>query len=187
MKQYVAFLRAINVAGHSLVRMNDLREAFVRAGCQAVRTYIQSGNVVFESSEREIVSVVQKIENELRKLLGAQPRLFLRTIGEMEKIIRDAPFKKYEGKPDIGLYVTFLFEKPRARLKLPFVSSKEALEVLAIKGLEVFVVSRRKKDGTHGFPNKFLEQELGVPATTRNISTVTKIVAFARGVSGGEA
>ena len=48
MSHYVAFMRAINVAGHASVRMSDVRDAFAAAGCRKVRTYIQSGNVIFE-------------------------------------------------------------------------------------------------------------------------------------------
>jgi uncharacterized protein (DUF1697 family) len=60
------------------------------------------------------------------------------------------------------------------------VSEKEALEVIAIGDREVFVLSRRKKNGFFGFPNAFIEQELGVAATSRNWNTVTRIVKFAQ-------
>jgi len=59
-------------------------------------------------------------------------------------------------------------------------SSKEALEAIAMKSREVFIVSRRKKNGFYGFPNNFIEKELGVSATSRNWSTLTKIVEFVR-------
>jgi uncharacterized protein (DUF1697 family) len=60
------------------------------------------------------------------------------------------------------------------------VSAKEALEAIEMKSREVFIVSRRKQNGFYGFPNNFIEQELGVSATTRNWSTLTRLVAFAR-------
>ena len=57
---------------------------------------------------------------------------------------------------------------------------KERVEAIAMTDREVFIVSRRKKNGFYGFPNNFIEKELGVPATTRNWSTVTRIVEFLR-------
>ena len=76
------------------------------------------------------------------------------------------------------LHVVFLSRRPRNKPRLPLISSKEVLEAVKIVNREVYVVSGRKKNGMYGFPNNFIEHELGVPATTRNWSTVTKIVAL---------
>src|SRR6185295_18091261 len=176
MNTYVAFMRAINVAGHSIVKMEALREAFASAGCKNVRTYIQSGNVIFECSEGKSTAVFKKTRAKLRDLLGIEPGIMFRTVGDVEGIVRAAPFKNVEAESDVKLYVVFLSEEPRAKPKLPLVSSKEALEAIAISNLEVFIVSRAKPNGFFGFPNNFIEKELGVSATSRNWSTVTKIV-----------
>jgi uncharacterized protein (DUF1697 family) len=178
MNKYVAFLRAINVAGHAIVRMNDLRDAFTAAGCKSVRTYIQSGNVIFEASEENLAAVYERVRVKLRRLLGAEPDVFFRTAREVEGILRAAPFKSLEAEPGIKLYVVFLFQRPRSKPRFPLLSSKEALEAIAMSNREVFIVSRRKKNGFYGFPNNFIEKELRVPATTRNWSTLTKIVEF---------
>lgn len=180
MNKYIAFMRAINVAGHASVRMSDLRDAFTAAGCKGVRTYIQSGNVIFESPEENITAVFERVRVRLRDLLGAEPGVLLRTVREVEGILRGAPFKSFETEPGIKLYVTFLSGKPRSKPRFPLLSSKEALEAIAMKNREVFIVSRRKKNGFYGFPNNFIEKELGVSATSRNWSTVTKIVEFLR-------
>lgn len=176
MTAYVAFMRAINVAGHAIVKMSALRDAFAAAGCKNVQTFIQSGNVVFECPEQKSAAVFQKIRAKLRDLLGTEPGILFRTVRDVEGIVKTAPFKDFNVDPGIKLYVAFLSEKPRIKPALPLVSSKEALEVIAMKGLEVFIVSRRKPNGFFGFPNNFIEKELGVSATSRNWSTVTKIV-----------
>ncbi len=62
MHHYVAFMRAINVAGHASVRMSDVRDAFAAAGCRKVRTYLQSGNVIFESPPREAAAILRKVQ-----------------------------------------------------------------------------------------------------------------------------
>lgn len=185
MNQNVAFLRAINVAGHAIVRMSDLRDAFAAAGCKGVRTCIQSGNVIFDSPARGRAAILQKVRAKLRNLLGEEPEILCRTVREMESIVRSAPFKDFAAEPSIKMYVAFLARKPRNKPRFPLISPQEALEAIAMRDREVFIASRRKKSGFYGFPNNFIEKELGVSATTRNWSTVTKIVAFARREAGG--
>jgi len=185
MTPYVAFIRAINVAGHASVRMSDVRDAFVAAGCKDVRTYIQSGNVMFAFPQRARAAVLQKIRAKLRDLLDDQPAVVFRSVRELEGMVRAAPFKRLETERDIKLYVGFLFRKPSPKPRFPLHSSREALEAVAMKNLEVFVVSRRKRNGFYGFPNNFIEHQLGVMATSRNWSTVTKIVGFVRRTPAG--
>ncbi len=180
MSQYIAFLRAINVPGHARLRMSALKGAFAAAGCTGVRTYIQSGNLIFEAPEENTAAVFQRVRLKLRELLGEKSGLLFRTVRQVERIVSGAPFKRFEAEAGIKLYVAFLSRKPRGKPRFPLVSSQEALEAVAIKNLEVFIVSRRKKSGFYGFPNNFIEKELGVSATSRNWSSVTKIVAFVR-------
>jgi uncharacterized protein (DUF1697 family) len=178
--QHVAFLRAINVGGRAVVKMTDLRETFAAAGCRDVRTYIQSGNVIFESPTENTAALFQKVRVQLRKLLGQEPGVVFRSVREFEGMVRSAPFQSLEAEPGIKLCVVFLSQKPRSRPRFPLVSAPEAVEAVGMKNLDVFVVSRRKKNGFHGFPNGFIEKQLGVPATTRNWSTVLKIVELVR-------
>jgi uncharacterized protein (DUF1697 family) len=175
MNKYIAFLRAINVAGHAKVKMNDLKQVFIEAGCKNVRTYIQSGNVLFEAPEGDMESHIQVIQDKLCELLGTETTVMYRALHEIEDIMRTAPFKDIETGTDTKLYVTFLSRKPRRQPALPLLSPKEALEAVKVKNLEIFIVSRKKKNGFFGFPNNFIEKEFDVPATTRNWTTVTKI------------
>ncbi len=79
---------------------------------------------------------------------------------------------------DVMLLVTFL-KNEAPKVELPLESKAEKLKVLAIKNRAAFTVARRKKTGWFGFPNNFIEKELGVPATTRQWRTVEKVVAVA--------
>ncbi|HEX9610986.1 MAG TPA: DUF1697 domain-containing protein [Gemmatimonadales bacterium] len=180
MPQYVAFLRAVNVGGHAVVKMTALRDAFVSAGCKDVRTFIASGNVVFGVPGKTAPALVEKVHGKLRRLLGKEPDVAYRTVQELERLVARAPFKGHEDERGIKLYVAFLSRKPRTRPRFPLEEPKEALEAIGIAGCDVFIVSRPKKNGFYGFPNNFIEEELGVAATTRNWSTVTKILAFAK-------
>ena len=178
--RYVTFLRAINVAGHATVKMTDLKDAFVAAGCLGVTTLIQSGNVIFESTEKNTGALFQNMRAQLRDLVGGEPEMITRTVRELERMEERAPFKRLKTERDAKLYVVFLARAPSSKLKpkFPLVLPKEKLEAIAMTDREVFIVSRRKKNGFYGFPNNFIEKELGVSATTRNWSTVTKIVEF---------
>jgi uncharacterized protein (DUF1697 family) len=182
--QYVAFLRAVNVAGHARVPMSDVKQVFVAAGCGGVRTYIQSVNVLFQVSPAARAGVMQRVRTKLRDLLGEEPGLVLRSVPELAGILENAPFKRLAGKPRVKLYVAFLFQKPSKNPRFPVRSSKEALEAVGMRDREVFVVSHPKPNGFYGFPNNFVEQELGVAATSRNWSTITTIVALVRGNHG---
>ena len=180
MPHYVAFMRAINVAGHARVSMSDVRDAFAAAGCRKVQTYIQSGNVIFESPAREAAAILRRARRTLRRVLDDEPDIVCRSLRGIEELVKRAPFKNVEAGAGIKLYVAFLSQTPPGRPKFPLVSATEGLEAIAMRGQEVFVVSRPKKNGFFGFPNNFIEKEFGISATTRNWSTVTKIAQFAQ-------
>jgi uncharacterized protein (DUF1697 family) len=176
---YVAFMRAVNVAGHAVVRMEALRGAFAAAGCENVRTFIQSGNVVFDSRRRDEEAVLQALRAELYFLLGVEPGVFLRTLAEMAQLVSRDPFSAFSAEANVKLYVVFLSQQPKIRPRLPLLLPKEGLEAFGISGREVFVVSRPNPKGFYGFPNNFIEKELSVSATSRNWNTVSKIVKLA--------
>ena len=134
MTTYITFLRAINVAGHAVVKMDALRDAFTAAGCRNVRTYIQSGNVIFDLPARGDAEVLQSLRGELRSLLGAEPEIFLRTLDELVQLVRRDPFQDFQAQPDVKLYVALLAAKPRVRPRFPLLLPKEGLEAFAIDG-----------------------------------------------------
>jgi uncharacterized protein (DUF1697 family) len=180
MSVYIAFIRAINVAGHPRVKMNEVRDAFAAAGCRKVRSFIQSGNLIFESHGLEPAKLVEKVRAKLISMLHDDCDIILRSAASVEELVDATPFKDVKSGSGIKLYVAFLSRLSRIRPHLPLVSRKEALEVISVTGLEVFIVSRCKENGFFGFPNNFVENEFGVPATSRNWSTITRIVQFLR-------
>jgi uncharacterized protein (DUF1697 family) len=174
--EYVAFLRAVNVAGHGTVRMEDVRKAFAAAGCREVKSYIQSGNILFRARESRLPGLARRIHGELHDLIGEEPTVMFRRLRDLRRLIAENPFRRFDDDPEIKLYVTFLATKPGKRVPFPLRSTKEALRAISMKNLEVFVVSRRKKNGFYGFPNNFIEDRLGVRATSRNWSTLRKMI-----------
>jgi uncharacterized protein (DUF1697 family) len=176
--RYVALIRAINVPGHQSLRMDDVRRAFEAARFDNVRTCLQSGNVIFDCPHASRPAIRQTIRRVFCQRFDAEPEFVLRSSREMERMVASGPFKGVASAgPRVKLYVAFLLREPRCTPAFPLVSAKEALTAVAMTNLEVFLVSRLKPNGFFGFPNNFIEQALSVPATTRNWSTVTKIVA----------
>ena len=185
---YVAFLRAINVGGRAVVSMADLQEAFRSAGCQAVRSYIQSGNVVFEARPDQAGALFKRISREVARLFDRCPTIVFRTADHLQQLVSSDPFKSARRESTAKFYVTFLEGAPPIEPAFPLAHSKEAIEAIGIDALDVFIVSRPKRKGFYGFPNEVIEKALGVQATSRNWSTVAKIVEFAaRPVSSGGA
>jgi uncharacterized protein (DUF1697 family) len=174
-----AFLRAVNVGGRGLLAMSDLKRIFERAGCTKVRTIIQSGNVLFAPPTGSAASLRRRIEGELAKLLGKEVVVVYRSTRELATMVVSAPFGAVEAGPDVKLYVGFLAAAPTKVPELPLCLPKEGLEITRMGKRDVFLVSRRVK-GRFGFPNELIERALGVAATTRNWSTVAKMVALAQ-------
>ena len=179
MTRHVAFVRAINVGGHAVVRMTDLQKMFASAGCCDVRTYIASGNILFDAPAGKVAASIEKVGASLRKHLGHEPEIVVRTASEIEAIVKAVPFKSVADEPDIKLYVAFLSRAPKPRPKWPIVSVADAVEAIPAGDRDVFIVRRRMKNGLFAIPNNFLEATLGVPATIRNWATVTKVHVMA--------
>src|SRR5690348_14408698 len=106
MTNYIAMLRGINITGHKIIRMEALRTSFEALGFRQVKTYVQSGNVVFEAGKD--ASLVAKIEKKILADYGFAVSVLVKTPKEMARVIRDNPFPKRAGIDDSRLYVTFM-------------------------------------------------------------------------------
>ncbi len=171
MKKYVAFLRAINVGGTKIIKMDDLKKYFESFGCINVQTYIQSGNVIFEA--KESTGLEEKIEMQLEKALGYKVETFLRTMDEVAKI---ASKPAYEPQGDETLHVVFLRNRQSVDKKSEqsLLSLRSEADDFAVKGSEVYNLRRDKEKSV--FSNNLIEKTLKVASTTRNINTLRKIV-----------
>ena len=178
MAQYIALLRAINV-GKRVVKMVELAKLCESCGLKNVRTYFQSGNVVFETKQENRAAITRKIEKHLIESLGYKVELILTTKDELAEIVKKNPFKRFDSKADLMLFVSFFIGDPTLTPTLPLTSNSDNLELFAVHNNAAFIVARRKKNGWFGFPNIFVEKQFGVSATTRNWSVVKKLIAFA--------
>src|SRR2546430_8785408 len=172
--RYVAFLRGINVGGNKLIKMEALAAAFTAAGLRNVKTYIASGNVIFDSRAKPD-ALAKKIERKLLQTFGHQIAVMVFPLADLQALVKRSPFKRVKRDKDVMLFV-ILLRSEGPQVKLPFESRTENFKVIAIQDRAAFIVARRKKTGWFGFPNNFIEKEFAVAATTRNWSTVEKVV-----------
>jgi uncharacterized protein (DUF1697 family) len=175
MTRYHAFLRGINVGGHNLIKMNDLCYLLDSIGLQNVQTFVQSGNVSFDSESGNVDSLQRTIEFQIEKDLGLKIKVIIRTLSGIQDIIRNNPFKNIEWNLQTKFYVCFLYDEPKIHPCLPLENPKEGLELFRLDEKEAYLVSKEIK-GRYGFPNNFIEKELNVISTARNWTTINKIV-----------
>lgn len=175
MTQYIAFLRAVNVGGR-FVKMEDLKKMLAMPGIKNISTYIQSGNVVFESGEADRDVLVRKIEARLLKGAGFEVKTLIRTMPDMEAIVKNNPFKKHG--EDMALHVSFLSEEPGAEMVKQLQSLQTELEKFRFDGTTVYILVKKGAYGETKFSNTFLEKKLKVAATTRNWATVNKMLEY---------
>lgn len=176
--KYAALLRGINVSGQKIIRMEDLKEDFESLKFTNVSTYIQSGNVMFEAPVTKTAIIEKEIEACLLKRAGHQIVVIVRTIPELEEVVRRNPYAKTQLKENEKLHVTFLLDQPAGpavallgRLKSP------TDEIIPMKK-EVYILCRNGYGRTL-FSNTLIEKKLAVPATTRNWNTVNKLIDIA--------
>ncbi|HET7579232.1 MAG TPA: DUF1697 domain-containing protein [Bacillales bacterium] len=171
MATFIALLRGINIVGKT-VKMERLRNIMTSMGLENVRTYIQSGNVVFEAEKENTDVLADRIDQELQKHFDFPIPVVVRTRNEWEEVIRKNPF------PDNEPHVSFLSEKPEeeAVAKVNAYRDKSEDEIV-IDGREVYLLCKGSYHKTI-FSNNFLEKKLGVSSTTRNWRTVNKLASL---------
>ena len=171
MTRYVAFLRAINVGGHT-VKMDHLRGLFESLGFDRVETFIASGNVIFETKEKDEAKLEKKIAAQLEANLGYGVDTFVRTIQETAKIEKRCPFSSK--KKDDLVYVAFLHEPLNAAGKSALAAVKNKMNDFAPIGREIYWLRLNRDDSI--FLKNSLEKLLKLSATVRNMTSLRKLV-----------
>ena len=173
--KYVAFLRGINVGGKNKIKMETLREVFSNAlGFQNVKTYINSGNVLFEASKTDDKKLAAKIEQAIEKEFALNIKVIVRTIDEIKKIVENNPFDgQFENDKD--LHVFFLNEELPDEKRELLLSNNNENEMYAARDREIFCLLRISVlDSLMG--KDYIGKKLKVSATARNWRTVNKIL-----------
>jgi uncharacterized protein (DUF1697 family) len=172
--RYAAFLRGINVGGRQ-VASSKLKAVFASAGFTGVSTVLASGNVRFESPETSRGQLIATAGAALRKELGYEVIVQLRTLDELRSIVAADPFRDVAVTPETRLYVSFYSEKPRGGLRVPYAAENGELRILQQTAGEVYgVVTLSPRTGTTDYM-ALLDREYGRTVTTRNWNTLLKL------------
>ena len=159
--------------------MEQLRGLFRELGFTDVRSYIQTGNIFFETTETSRASLTRKIEQHLYAALGYEVSTFLRTFSEVESALLLEPFSHLEETPDTRFLITFIQQPLPDDFKLPLSSPKNDFDILQATSGEVFIVMRLI-NGRPNNPAAFIEKKCKVKTTTRFFGTTAKILQAAK-------
>jgi uncharacterized protein (DUF1697 family) len=176
MQTYISILRGINVGGKKKIKMDELKAVCESLGFENVRTYIQSGNVVFDSLVPDQPEISAALENRLAEIYGFQVTVLIRDRNAYQRVIDGNPFLDEPAIDPRALLVTFLSQEP----------SQSALDDIepAPDDADQYRFSESKQEvylhcpdgyGRTRLSNNFFEKKLGVAATTRNWNTVGRL------------
>ncbi len=175
MARYVSMLRGINVGGQRTVKMEDLKELYASLGFEHPRTYLQSGNVVFDGPDGDAAALERNISANIGKTLGLDATVIVRTADELRAVIDSMPFS---GRNTEKLHVTFLSEKPAEFPLVKVERAKDSSEECVVCGREIYLFCPNGYGRTR-LSNGFFERALKVSATTRNWRTVNSLASMA--------
>ncbi len=170
MKTFISLLRGINVGGQKIIRMEELRSLYQELGVSNIRTYVQSGNVIFDSTESD-VNLSELIENQIMNVLGYSVLIFLRDSNDFQRIIKTNPFTTKRNEDPSKLHVTFLYRTPSQSLvDIP----DSVTDEFHIEGKEIYLFCPDGYGRTK-LTNSLFERKLNIPCTTRNWKTVNAL------------
>jgi uncharacterized protein (DUF1697 family) len=179
MKTYITILRGINVSGHNLIKMKALKEMMEGLGFSNVRTYIQSGNVVFESKAEGISELEKIIAAGILKTFGFEVPVIVLEKDELNCISARNSFISERGEDVAKLHVTFLSVKPDTGLAETIRKEDYLPDEFYLSGKAVYLFCPDGYGNTK-FSNTFFEKKLKVRATTRNWKTVIELVKMSQ-------
>jgi len=177
----ISMLRAVNLGAHNRIAMEALRDVYASLKLVDVRTYVQSGNVLFKTEEREIDTLVAKIQDAVERRFKFRPDVIVRTAAELRGVVARNPFARRRGIEPSRLLVTFLGNDPGDAAREQIRKLKTDPEEVRIDGRELYTyfpngMARPKLSWT------VIERILKTSGTGRNWNSVTKMLEIAEGM-----
>jgi uncharacterized protein (DUF1697 family) len=166
--RWILLLRAVNLGPNNKIAMKDLQSLLEGLGHTDVKTYLNSGNATFDSPQRSAANIAADIEDALRKELNLNVRCCVRKDADVRKAL--------DGLPDLPGYVaiTVLFDKPSAKALSAFLAIDWTPEV--VTGNDQVLYIGFQNAARTKLSNAKIEKALGVSATARTPSTLTKLL-----------
>lgn len=178
MPAIIAMLRAVNVGPHNRIKMDDLRAVFESIGLANPQTYVQSGNIIFQTNKRDLEAHAREIEAAIEQKFGFRSDVILRTAGEMKDVIAKNPFADREGIEPGKLLVTFLAGQPAAEGRDYIRTITGGPEELHLIGRELYIYFPNGS-GRSKLPVAAIAKKLKTPGTARNWNSITKMLEMA--------
>lgn len=175
--QYLALLRGINVGGKNIIKMADLKSAFEEMGLLNVITYIQSGNVLFQSDEKDKIKLTDKIEKGLSKTFKYEAKLVIVSYKELKEIINEAPRGFGKDAENYRYDVIFLKEPLTSKEAMKSVRVKEGVDSVHA-GKDALYFSRLIAKASSSHLTKIIGKPVYQNMTIRNWNTTTKLLAM---------
>ncbi|MBV7269520.1 DUF1697 domain-containing protein [Winogradskyella luteola] len=174
MNTYIALLRGINVGGHKKVPMAELRELLTSFGLKNVKTYIQSGNVIFQSLGNDNKALEKQIKQSILDHFGFDVSVLVKTRAQLKKIFDDCPFSE---EKKVNSYFAVLTEIPNEDLVLEACKKTYENEEYKILNNCLYFYCANGY-GKAKFNLNFFERKLNVNATSRNYNTLNKLLGM---------
>jgi uncharacterized protein (DUF1697 family) len=181
MPAIVCMLRGVNVGGHNKIKMDALRALCESLKLKSPQTYVQSGNVVFLSAEKNLALLSQSIQDAIERNFGFRPDVVLRTVSEMRHVIARNPFASRHSIDPAKLLVTFLASEPGKLARDNILKLDTRGEELHFHGNELYIYFRNGIGKTKlSWPA--IEKAVNSSFTGRNWNTVIKLLELAESV-----
>jgi uncharacterized protein (DUF1697 family) len=174
----ISMLRGVNVGGHNKLKMEALRALCESLQFENARTYVQSGNIVFRTKEKNRLALAAKIQNAIEREFGFRPEVILRTVDELRKAIAASPFADRRDLEPGKLLVTFLASAPGPEMRAKLLGLKDHPEEIHLQGREMYIYFPNGA-GQSKLPWSSIERLLKTTGTARNWNSVTKMLAMA--------
>mgnify|MGYP001355065466 CR=1 FL=1 len=176
MSTHIALMRGINVGGRNRLPMSDLTAVFIEAGCTDVRTYIQSGNVIFQATDQIAAVIPTLIPEAIFNRSGFRPPTVTRSVEEFRLIPGANPFL-HEGSDPKMLHVVFLDQEPTESQLAALDPELSPPDEISVSGREIFLhcpkgIARTK------FTNAYFDRKLDTTSTIRNWNTVQRLLGL---------
>lgn len=178
METYLAILRGINVGGKNKIKMSDLVEKLQGSSLKELKTYIQSGNVIFKHPSVPANKLADQISKLIEKEYGFDVPVIVLSLKNIQEIIAKNPFTQNDSKDEKSLHVTFLAENPDSVNFKKFDDYSDLPNEFAIAEKAVYLFCPNGYSKTK-LTNQFFEKKLQVTATTRNWKTTLKLAELA--------
>ena len=174
--KYVALLRGINVTGKNMIKMETLRATLESLGFENVKSYINSGNLVFETAKTDDGKLAKKIHDVIEKEFGFDISVMVRPMDEVKQVAEWNPFAgQFESHKDV--HVFFLNDRLTDAQEALLLEQGNENEIFAIMGRHVACLLKiHITDSAVG--KGFIDKKLKVAATGRNWRTVTTIAGM---------